>query len=125
MMIRICLAKTTPARWCSTVALLLGTCAHAATLSELGALVHSYRESPTPTRRAAIESYAAAHPKDAPLANLALGVAAYEQKNYSTAILLLVPLPAQLPKIADYSDYYLAAARVESSDVAAVPTDLA
>src|SRR5262249_18847851 len=41
------------------------------------------------------------------------------------AIPLLAPIPAQLPKIADYAGYYLAAARVESSDFAAVPTDLA
>jgi soluble lytic murein transglycosylase len=98
---------------------------HAAPPSALAVLVRSYRESPTPTRLGAIRTYIAGHPADASLANLALGIFAYEQTNYSAAISLLVPIPAQLPKIADYAGYYLAASRVESSDFATVPTDLA
>jgi soluble lytic murein transglycosylase len=96
-----------------------------ATPTPLGALLHSYRESPSPARRAAIQTYIGTHPKDAPLANLALGIAAYEQKDYTTAVSLLDPIPAQFPKIADYAGYYLAAARVESDDFAPVATDLA
>jgi soluble lytic murein transglycosylase len=130
MTIQTSSAKTTQVLWCRTLALIL--CAYApqcliraATPSALGVLVHSYRESPTPARLAAIRTYIAAHPADAPLANLALGVSAYEQANYSAAIPLLAPIPAQLPKIADYAGYYLATSRVESSDFAAVPADLA
>ena len=36
----------------------------------------------------------------------------------------LKPLPAQLSLIADYAAYYLAAARVEAADYAAVSSDL-
>jgi soluble lytic murein transglycosylase len=130
MMIPIFSAKTTLARWCSAAALLLCAAAlprlsQAAAPTPLAALVHSYRESPTPGRRAAIQTYLTTHPKDVPLANFALGISAYEQADYSAAISLLAPVPAQLPKIADYAGYYLAAARVESSDFAAVPSDLA
>src|SRR5262249_37182048 len=113
-------------RRCPSVLLLFAAIVlHAATPSPLGVLVHAYRESPTAARRAAIQTYIAGHPKDASLANLALGVAAYEQKNYADAIALLVPIPGQLPKIADYAGYYLAASRIESSDFASVPGDLA
>jgi soluble lytic murein transglycosylase len=130
MTIRISSAKTIPARWSKVGQLILAAVAFqaacfAATPSALGVLIHSYRDSPTPTRRAAIQTYIAAHPTDAPLANLALGISAYEQKDYTAAISLLVPIPAQLPKISDYAGYYLAASRVEASDFASVPADLA
>ena len=79
--------------------------------------MRAYRESPTPARRSAIATYLAGHPKDAALANFALGVAAYEQKNYAAAIADLKPLQGQLTPIADYVAYYLAAARVEVEDL--------
>jgi soluble lytic murein transglycosylase len=78
--------------------------------------VRAYRESPSPARRGAIGSYIAGHPRDAALANLALGIAAYEQKNYPAAIALLKPLQGKLAPIDDYAAYYLALARVESND---------
>ena len=113
-----CSAKTILALWCSAAL-------PAAVPSPLAVFVHAYRESPTPARRTALQNYIAGHPKEAALANLALGVTAFEQKNYSAAIALLVPLRSQLPQIADYAAYYLAAARVEAGDFAPVPADLA
>ena len=94
---------------------------------ELAALVRVYRETPSPERRAAVDRYAAAHANDigGSLAQLALGVVAYEQKDYPAAIALLHSLAARLPQIADYAGYYLGAARVESNDLAGVTQDLA
>ena len=82
--------------------------------------MRAYREMPTPARRAAVERYATAHAKDVngSLARLALGVADYEQKNFPGAIANLKPVAAKLPEIADYPDYYLGAAQVESNDMA-------
>jgi soluble lytic murein transglycosylase len=91
----------------------------------LTALLRAYRESPTPVRRAAVQAYVGAHPNEASIANLTLGITAYEQKDYARAISLLVPVLSQLPQIADYASYYLAAARVESSDFAPVSGGLA
>ena len=95
--------------------------------SDLASLVHAYRESPSSARRAAVESYAAAHANDTTgaLARLALGVAAYEQKTYPAAIAALTPVQARLPQVADYAAYYLAAARVESNDTTVSAGDLA
>ena len=69
---------------------------------ELAALVRVYRETPSPERRAAVERYAAAHANDigGSLAQLALGVVAYEQKDYPAAIAFLHSLAARLPQIA-------------------------
>ena len=91
----------------------------------LAAVARAYRDSPSPARRSALASYLAAHPKDAALVNLALGITAYEQKEYPAAIAALKPLQAKLAPIADYSAYYLAAARVESNDLDVTSADLA
>jgi soluble lytic murein transglycosylase len=80
-------------------------------------MVRLLRETPSEPHRAAVESYARAHPKEAPLAHLALGVAAYETKDYASAIASLRKAQPQLAPIADYAAYYLAAARVESKDL--------
>lgn len=80
----------------------------------LVAMVRLMRETPSAPHRAAVESYATAHPKEAPLAHLAMGIAAYETKDYAEAITEL--RKAHLTPIADYTAYYLAAARVESKD---------
>lgn len=92
---------------------------------DLPTLVRAWRTAPTPVRRAAIEAWAAKHPADAPLAQLALGIGAYEQKDFPTAISKLQKLAPKLPPISDYVAYYLAAARVEASDFANVPRDAA
>jgi soluble lytic murein transglycosylase len=94
--------------------------------TDLASLVRAWRESPTAARRAAVESYAAAHSQDVSggLAQLALGVVAYEHKDYPAAIAALRKVP-KLSRIADYTAWYLAASRVESNDVAGIANDLA
>jgi soluble lytic murein transglycosylase len=87
--------------------------------------VRAYRESPSLARRHAIVSYIAGHPKEAALGNLALGVAAYEQKNWAAAIASLKPLQGKLTPIDDYAAYYLALSRVESNDFEVTAEDLA
>jgi soluble lytic murein transglycosylase len=87
-------------------------------------LVHAYRAGPTPARRAAVEQWAKLHQQDAPLVELALGVAAYEQKDYSAAVIRLRKARPKLARIADYVGYYLGAARVEAGDFEGVAGDL-
>jgi TolA-binding protein len=70
--------------------------------SGLAAVVKAYRESSSPARRSAVEAYASAHPKEAPQARFALGVVAYEQKNYPEAIASLKSAAPGLPQVADY-----------------------
>ncbi|MEO8596758.1 MAG: lytic transglycosylase domain-containing protein [Candidatus Solibacter sp.] len=91
----------------------------------LAALVRAWREAPTPAHRGAITTYLAGHPKDAAIANLALGIGAYEQKDWSAAITSLKFVQGKLPAIADYAAYYLAAARVENEDYDVTASDLA
>ena len=99
-------------------------CAAPATGS-LGIQVRAYRESPSASRKSAIATYIAGHPKEAAVANLGLGIAAYEQKNYPAAIAALKPLQAALAPVADYVAYYLALARVESGDFEVTAAELA
>jgi soluble lytic murein transglycosylase len=100
--------------------------AAAASPTDLASLVRAWRQSPTPARRAAVESYAAAHSRDASggLAQLALGVGAYEHRDYSAAIAALRKVKG-LSQIADYTAWYLAASRVESNDAAGIANELA
>jgi soluble lytic murein transglycosylase len=118
MTIRTCSAALILGLWCSG----LGAAPVAGTL---GTLVSAYRESPSPARRNAIVSYIARHPKEAALGNLALGIAAYEQKNWAAAIARLKPLEGKLAPIDDYAAYYLALSRVESNDFGVTAEDLA
>ena len=108
-MTRIYLARNIRARWCKRAAagLIAFALLPAAAPSGLAALVRAYRAAPNAARRDAIESYAQTHPAEEPLARLALGVAAYEQKDYAAAISALAALPEKLPLIADYPAYYL------------------
>lgn len=92
---------------------------------DLPGLVRAWRTAPTPAHRAAVEAWGVAHPKDAPLVQLALGIGAYEQKDFAAAIARLQKLPARLAPVADYLNYYLAAARVETGDFVTVPRDAA
>jgi soluble lytic murein transglycosylase len=73
-----------------------------------------------------VQSYAAAHSKDTSgaLAQLALGVVAYEHKDYPAAIAALRKVQ-KLPQIADYTAWYLAASRVESNDFSGIAAGLA
>ena len=89
-------------------------------------LGRAYRNSPTPAHRKALQRYASEH-KDVngALAHLTLGVSSFEQKQYPDAIQHLTAARARLPKLADYSAYYLAAARIEMQDNAAAAEDAA
>ncbi len=93
---------------------------------DLASLVFAWRDSPSPARRAAVEAYAAAHAKDdsGTLARLALGVGSYEQKDYTAAIAALRKVQSKLPRLADYTAYYLAVSRVEAKDTGGVARDL-
>ena len=142
MKIRTCLAKTIPALWFSLLALAALSAANGPQAKRapakaktkaasqpvasptLAALVRAYRDAPAVARGAAIEAYAAAHPQDAPLARLGLGVAEYEARDYAGAIASLKKVPPKLP-VADYTAYYLAAARVEAKDLDGIARDLA
>ena len=86
----------------------------------------AYRESPTPARRKALERFASAH-KDVngALAHLTLGISSFGQKQFPDAIAHLEAARARLPKLADYTAYYLAAARLEMQDNAAAAHDAA
>ncbi len=90
---------------------------------DLASVVRAYRQAPTPARKAAVQSYAVTHPKETAAANLALGVAAFEQKDYAAAIANLKR--SNMPEIADYTAYYEAAARLESKSAADLAKDLA
>jgi soluble lytic murein transglycosylase len=126
-MTRIYLARNIRARWCKRAAagLIAVALLPAAAPSELAALVRAYRAAPNAARHDAIESYTQTHPAEEPLARLALGVAAYEQKDYAAAISALAVLPEKLPLIADYPAYYLGASRVESGTFDGVPPNVA
>jgi peptidoglycan lytic transglycosylase len=143
-MIRNCLAKTTRGRWFRILcgAALAGVLiaaaageparpkpkpARRARPANLAVLVRALRQSPSPARRAAVAAYAVAHAKDNSglLARLALGVAAYEQKDYPAAIEQLKKVQGKLPAIADYTAYYLAASLVESNQPEDAPRVLA
>jgi soluble lytic murein transglycosylase len=136
MTMRTCSAKIIPALWLSLLALAALTASgspqtkraptrKAAPLpTGLAAMVRAYREAPSAPRRAAIESYATAHPKEAHLARFALGVASYEAKDYAGAIACLRKAQPALAPIADYTAYYMAAARVESKDLDGIAESL-
>jgi soluble lytic murein transglycosylase len=123
MTMRTSLAKIIPARWCRGAAalVLLGVPSWAA--DELASLVRAYRQTPTAAKKAAVQSYGATHPKQAAAAQLGLGIAAFEQKDYPAAIAALER--ASVPQLADYAGYYLAAARVESKTAGGVSEQLA
>jgi soluble lytic murein transglycosylase len=120
---RTSLAKTIPARWCRALAALLLAAAPGSAAADLASLVRAHRQHPTAATRAAIQSYAVTHPKETAAAHLALGVAAFEQEDYPAAIASLSR--ANIPQLADYTAYYLAAAKVEAKKNATVQVDLA
>ncbi|MFN7992381.1 MAG: transglycosylase SLT domain-containing protein [Bryobacteraceae bacterium] len=89
-------------------------------------LGRAYRDSPNPARRNALEHFATGH-KDAngALAHLNLGIASFEQRQFADSIQHLKSAQAKLPKLADYTAYYLAAARLENGDNLAASQDAA
>ncbi|HWQ56447.1 MAG TPA: transglycosylase SLT domain-containing protein [Bryobacteraceae bacterium] len=117
-------AKSTRGRWLNLALLLIFAALLAPAAETPASLAKTYREAPSPARRTALERYAAAHSKsiNGVLARLALGVTAFEQKDWPGAIQHLNNL--RLPKLADYVAYYVAAARLESKDVVLNPKGL-
>ncbi len=105
------------------VLLLLTTAAFPQTPETLG---RAYRDSPTPARARALQNFAASH-KDAngALAHFTLGVVSFEQKRFPDAILHLAAAQSRLPKLADYTAYYLAASHSETADYAAAAREAA
>ena len=103
--------------------LLLAVTAFAQTPETLG---RTYRESPTPARARSLQKFAASH-KDVngALAYLTLGVVAFEQKRFPDAIQDLTAARGRLPKLADYTAYYLAAADSETQDHAGAAREAA
>jgi soluble lytic murein transglycosylase len=101
----------------------LPPCLHAQTLPFL---IKTYREAPSPQRRATLQTYAAAHAKDqsGALAKFALGMSAFTEKNYTGAVENLKAAQPRLSKLADYIDYYVAAASIENRDYAGVAQQL-
>lgn len=90
------------------------------------ALGLAYRESPTPARAKVLQQFAASHRDiNGALAYLTLGIVSFEQKRFADAIPQLAAAQARLPKLADYTRYYLAAARLETQDYAAAARDAA
>jgi peptidoglycan lytic transglycosylase len=92
----------------------------------LAGIARAYRESPGPARRAAVEAYAKAHARETTgaLARLVLGIVAYEQRDYGSALEELRGLTTKLPRIADYAAYYQGAAEVEANDLTTAGQDL-
>jgi soluble lytic murein transglycosylase len=88
---------------------------------------HLHRTRATATVFIAIAAICAAVTSRAagdPLADLKAGVAALDAKKYAAAISLLEPLIKRLPKIADYTAFFLASARFGAADYAGVPKTL-
>ncbi|MBI2679715.1 MAG: transglycosylase SLT domain-containing protein [Candidatus Solibacter usitatus] len=85
---------------------------------DAAALVKAYRDGPTRARRAALERFADAHPKDqsGAAAHLALGAVALDQKDYPSAVFHFNAAQARLPKLADYVAYYSASAHVQAQE---------
>lgn len=141
---RNCRAKAMRVLWCGGVALAMcaglaaqrgrtsaspaqGARAGQPAAGSLAALVKAYRQSSTPARRAAVEAFANAHPKDqsGALARLALGVTSFQQGDYAGAAAELKSVAARLPRVADYAGYYLAASLVELKSADSVDSALA
>jgi soluble lytic murein transglycosylase len=99
----------------------------AASGADLVSLVQVYRDKPSAASRARLERFAALHAKDqdGALAQLALGIAGFEQKDYSRAIGNLKKAEARLPKIQDYTVYYLASSQIQAHDETDVAKELA
>ena len=104
----------------------LGAIAAVPDAGNLAPLVRSYRESSTPAGRSAIEGYARTHAKEnsGALAQFALGVALFENKDYAGAAQELAHARPQLPAIADYVTYYLAAAQLAQGDASGAQSTL-
>jgi len=130
MTTQFCLDPIIPARWSRFLAtlILVTAAAFPATAAEdLASMVKVYREKPSVALRARIEHFAALHPKDqtGALAHLALGVTSIEQKDYTRAVQQMKAADARLPKIHDYTIYYLASAELQAKSEEGIQKELA
>ncbi len=108
-MTRIYLARNIRARWCKRPPPVLSPSRSSRPPRRRDSPRWFAPIGPRPTPRAATLSNPTPRriPAEEPLARLALGVTAYEQKDYAAAISALAALPEKLPLIADYPAYYL------------------
>src|SRR5260370_21903663 len=113
-----CLARVRRADWFKPgpAILVAGAALSAQTLD---ALAHNYHDKPTPATRAAVLSYANAHPKDASgaLAMLVLGVGEMDGRQYKDALTHLRAAEKRLPTLADYPAYLKAAAQYQLNEI--------
>ena len=86
----------------------------------------SYRDNPTAPAKAEIVAYAKLHAKEqsGALANFALGIAAFTEKNYTEAQQYMQAAQPLLPRLADYTAYYIAASAAQAGDDAAITAQL-
>jgi soluble lytic murein transglycosylase len=113
-----CLARSSRVLWCSAALLAAAT--------SVAPDYKSYRDNPTAPAKEQIVAYAKQHPKEqsGALANFALGITAFTQKNYAEAQQYLQAAQPLLPRLADYTAYYLAASAAQENDDAGVTAQL-
>src|SRR5258708_2358078 len=116
-----CLARNIPARWLdSTVARFATVLVAVLALAQaqpLDTLAREYHDKPSLRTRAAVLSYANAHPKDVTgaLAFLVVGAGEMQAKQFGEAIVHVKAAGKRLPSLADYPAYLEAAAQYELS----------
>ena len=88
--------------------------------------LRSYREAPTPAAKEELEDYAKAHAKEqsGALANFALGMTAFAQKDYTEAKQHLEAAQPVLLRLADYIAFYKAASMAQFNDDAGIVAEL-
>jgi soluble lytic murein transglycosylase len=94
----------------------------------VGALDYkAYRDSPSAPAKEQIAAFAKQHSKEqsGALADFALGMTAFEQKNYTEAQQYLQAALPLLPRLADYIAFYLAASKAQWNDDAGIVAVLA
>jgi len=131
MTTQTCLVRIIPGLWSKIAAVfflvaMAGLPAPPPAGNNLATMVTAYRDKPSVVRREQIERFAVLHAKDqeGALARLALGVTAFEQKDYDRAVSNMKAAQARLPKIADYAIYYLVAAQIQNKDETNVGSEL-
>ncbi len=137
MMTIVSLAQTTPARLFRHRRLAVGGAAGVALLTLVSnlpaadslSLIVSAARAPAapPAARVRLADFARVNAKttDGALAQLALGLVEYEHNDFAGAVRDLTGLSPNLPKIADYVDYYLASAQAQLNDQAGAAATLA
>ena len=106
------LGRLTGATKLVVAVLVLALCAGPLRAQSLEALASAYRKNPRPAARATLLRYASAHPKDVngALALLATGVTELEQQQYADALPHLKAAAERLPRLDDYTAYFIAQA---------------